>query len=93
MSVELFLEFVKKHELDIAPVKSERATTTAREAAKVHGVPVSNIVKSLVVCEASGEFVVYLCPGDKRLELSDGARMAMADEVIWTQKAVADNNR
>ena len=81
MSVSLFLGFVKKHRLDIAPVKSERATTTAKEAAEAHGVPVSSIVKSLLVREADGEFVLYLCPGDKRLELSEGARMANADEV------------
>ncbi len=81
MSVSLFLEFVKKHRLEIAPVKSERATTTAKEAAEAHGVPVSNIVKSLLVHEADGDFVIYLCPGDRRLELKDGARMATADEV------------
>jgi len=81
MSVPLFLEFVRKYKLDITPIRSERATTTAKEAAKVHGVPISNIVKSLLVREANGEFVVYLCPGDKRLELKEGARMATADEV------------
>lgn len=81
MSVELFQKFVGKWGIDIAPVKSERATTTAKEAAEAHGVPVSNIVKSLVVREANGDFTVYLCPGDKRLELSEGARMATADEV------------
>jgi len=77
----LFLEFVKKHKLNITPVKSKHATTTAKEAAKAHGVPVSNIVKSLVVKEANGSFTVYLCPGDKRLKLPQGARMATASEV------------
>ncbi len=81
MSVSLFLDFVKKHRLDITPVKAERATTTAKEAAEAHEVPVSNIVKSLLVREADGEFVLYLCPGDRRLELSEGAQMATADEV------------
>ncbi len=81
MSVELFLEFVEKRGLDITPVKSKQATTTAKEAAEAHEVPVSNIVKSLLVREASREFILYLCPGDKHLELSEGARMANADEV------------
>ncbi len=81
MSVALFLEFVKKHKLNITPVKSERATTTAKEAAEAHGVPVSNIVKSLLVREADGNFVIYLCPGDRRLDLKKGARMANAGEV------------
>lgn len=81
MSVALFLKLVKKHNLKIAPVKSERATTTAKEAAAAHGVPVSNIVKSLLVREADGSFMIYLCPGDRRLDLKEGARMATADEV------------
>ena len=81
MSVALFLTFVEKHKLDITPVKSKQATTTAKEAAEAHGVSVSNIVKSLLVRESNREFVLYLCPGDKRLELSEGARMAKADEV------------
>ncbi len=81
MSVSLFLEFIKKHKLNITPVKSEQATTTAQEAAAVHGVPVSNIVKSLVV-KKDNEFIVYLCPGDKRLNLEEiGGRMATPDEV------------
>ena len=81
MSVPLFLEFIKKHKLNITPVKSERFTATAQEAAAVRSVPVSNIVKSLVV-KKDGEFVVYLCPGDKKLNLQKiGGRMATASEV------------
>ncbi len=81
MSVLLFLDFVKKHNLDIAPVKSDQPTATAREAAKAHNVPTCNIVKSLLVREPDGEFTIYLCPGDRRLELKEGTRMAIADEV------------
>lgn len=81
MSVSLFLEFIKKHKLVITPVKSDKLTSTAQEAAEVHGVPVSNIVKSLVV-KKDDEFVVYLCPGDKKLDLKNiGGQMAVADEV------------
>lgn len=81
MSVSLFLKFVEEHNLGVTPVKSEQTTTTAKEAAEAHGVPVSNIVKSLLVREANGEFVLYLCPGDRQLKFKEGARMANADEV------------
>lgn len=88
MSVPLFLDFVKKHQLSISPVKALEATTTAEEAARVHEVPVSNIVKSLVV-KADDEFVVCLCPGDRKLDFKElsrrlgkkDVRMAGADEV------------
>ncbi len=72
---------MEEHQLDIVPIRAKKATTTAKEAAEAHGVPVSNIVKSLLVREADGEFVLHLCPGDRRLELKEGARMANADEV------------
>jgi len=68
MSVSLFENFVTVHNLDIELVESEERTRTAEDAAKVHVVPVSNIVKSLVV-RADDEYVVALCPGDKRLDL------------------------
>lgn len=84
MSVLLFLEFIKEHKLDITLVKSDKLTSTAQKAAKVHGVPVSNIVKSLVV-KKDGEFVVCLCPGDKKLNLEKiGGRMANANEAKET---------
>ena len=70
MAVSLFEKFVKENSLDIKVVGSNKSTKTAGEAARVHGVPVSNIVKSLVV-RADDEFVVCLCPGDKRLDLED----------------------
>lgn len=81
MSIKLFSEFVEKRGLDITLVKSNQTTTTAKQAAAAHKVPVSNIVKSLLVREANGEFVLYLCPGDRRLELPKGARMAKAAKV------------
>ena len=88
MPVYLFEKFVKEQGLDIEVVGSSESTRTAEEAARVHGVPVSNIVKSLVV-KAGDEYVVCLCPGDKRLDLEglrvrlgkESVRMAMADEV------------
>lgn len=88
MSVEVFEKFLAENNLPIQPVKSAKPTATAKEAAKVHGVPVSNIVKSLVV-KADSEFFVCLCPGDKRLDFEKlkkllgkkDVRMANADEV------------
>jgi len=88
MSIELFEEFLVKYNLDIKPIKAKEPTLTAKEAADVHGVPVSNIVKSLLV-KADSEFFLCLCPGDKRLDFQylreklgkKELRMANADEV------------
>ncbi len=88
MSVKLFKKFLKEHNLDIKLVKSERSTLTAKEAAEVHGVSVSNIVKSLVI-KADSDFFICLCPGDKRLSFGylkrklgkKEIRMATADEI------------
>jgi len=88
MPVELFEKFIKENNLDIKTIKSEQATTTAQQAADAHNVPVSNIVKSLVV-KADNEFFIVLCPGNKRLDFQElknmlgkkDVRMANADEV------------
>jgi len=90
VSVPLFLEFVRKHNLDITPEKSAELTTTAAEAAKVHGVPVSNIVKSLVV-KADGEFLIYLCPVDKKLDFKElSRRLGKKDVRMGTPDEVRD---
>lgn len=73
MSVALFSRFIREHHLEIKPVKSAKSTTTAKEAAEVHGVPAPNIIKSLVV-KAGEEFLICLCPGDRRLNLEKLAR-------------------
>lgn len=88
MSVELFKKFLKENNLDIELTRTERPTLTAEQSAKVHGVPVCNIIKSLVV-RADLDFFVCLCPGDKRLDLDnlrrklgkEEGRMATPDEV------------
>ncbi len=90
MSTKLFNNYINQHNLDITPVQSKQATKTAEEAAEVHGVPVSNIVKSLVV-KVGEKFVIVLCPGDKRVDFEQlkeilnkrdtQARMATPDEV------------
>ena len=88
MPVELFEKFIRENNLDIKPIKSEQATTTAQQAAEAHNVPVSNIVKSLVV-KADNEFLIILCPGNQKLDFQklktklgvQEIRMANADEV------------
>lgn len=88
MSVELFEKFLKENKLKIKPVRSEIATLTAEQSAKVHGVPTCNIIKSLLI-KADSEFFICLCPGDKKIDFKDlktrldkrEARMATPDEV------------
>jgi prolyl-tRNA editing enzyme YbaK/EbsC (Cys-tRNA(Pro) deacylase) len=80
MAVSQFRQFVQDNNLDIEIIESEEQTHTAQAAADVHGVPVSNIVKSLLVKTENG-FEIFLTPGDRRLELPDNSRMANADEV------------
>jgi len=80
MPVELFEKFIKENNLDIKPVKSDVLTTTAQEAANVHKVPVSNIVKSLVI-KADDEFFIVLCPGDKRLDFQELKKMLNKNEI------------
>ncbi len=88
MAIEVFSKFVKDNDLDIKILVSQESTHTAQEAGSVHGVPVSNIVKSLLV-KVNNDFKVFLVPGDKRLDLeglkktfvTDDIRMANADEV------------
>ena len=88
MSVSLFKQFIRDNRLEVNLVKSSESTVTAEEAAKVHGVPISNIVKSLLV-KAGDEFLIYLCPGDRKLDFEEisqrlgkkDVRMANADEV------------
>jgi len=88
MSVRLFKKFLKEHSLDIELVKAQTPTLTAEQSAQVHGVPVCNIIKSLLI-KGDLEFFLCLCPGDKRLDFDDlkeklgkrEIRMAKPDEV------------
>lgn len=67
---------------------SDEPTKTAQQAADVHGVPVSAIVKSILL-KSDDEFVLFLVPGDKRIDLEIAAqklsarniRMATPEEV------------
>lgn len=89
MAVETFKKYIEDNGVvNIEVLISDEATHTAQQAADVHGVPVSNIVKSLLTCGAGG-FYLILVPGDKRLDLDiwkakldeSELRMANADEV------------
>lgn len=88
MSTKTFKQYLVDYGIDdIEIIESDQSTHTAEEAATVHGVPVSNIVKSLVVTDDIEHFM-FLVPGDKQLnldkaseEIEDEARMAIADEI------------
>ncbi len=70
MATKVFNSYLNQNNLDIKPVQSDQVTKTAEEAAQVHGVPVSNIVKSLVV-KVGEEFVIVLCPGDRKVDFTE----------------------
>jgi prolyl-tRNA editing enzyme YbaK/EbsC (Cys-tRNA(Pro) deacylase) len=88
MAVRDFKAFLETNNLDLEIIETDDATKTAAEAAEVHGVPVSNIVKSLLV-KVDRSFKLFLTPGDRLLDLekikndfkADEVRMANADEV------------
>lgn len=79
--MNLFEEYILKNNLDIQLIETEEPTRTALEAATTHKVPISNIVKSLLV-KKDNTFELYLVPGDMRLDLEEiGGVMANAEEV------------
>lgn len=79
--MNLFEEYIQKNNIDIQLIETEEPTRTALEAATTHNVPISNIVKSLLV-KKDIIFELYLVPGDKRLDLEGiGGVMANAQEV------------
>lgn len=80
MAISQFEGYIKENNIDVEIIVTHSPTHTAQDAADVHGVPVSNIVKSLLV-KVKDTFELYLTPGDRRLDIPDGAEMANADEV------------
>lgn len=88
MAISQFKAFIQENNLDIEVLETKDATRTASEAAQAHGVPVSNIVKSLLV-KVGDEYVLFLTPGDRRLDLDkiskdfsiESVTMASPDEV------------
>lgn len=86
----MFRDYVEKLGLPIEIVDSEDQTThTAANAAKAHGVPVSNIIKSLLFKHKDADqFIMALVPGDRRMNMDrlseyvgGKIRMATPDEV------------
>lgn len=80
MSVEYFKKQLRNKGISLEIILSKEDTHTAIQAAEVHKVPVSNIVKSLLV-KNDEYYEIHLVPGDKRLELKKNTRMANAEEV------------
>lgn len=88
MAHSRFQEFLAESNLNIDIIVTQEPTKTAIQASTTHGVPVSNIVKSLLV-KVGDEFHLFLVPGDRRLDLEglkarfnqENIRMADANEV------------
>jgi prolyl-tRNA editing enzyme YbaK/EbsC (Cys-tRNA(Pro) deacylase) len=75
---------LRERGLDVQVRELAESTRTAAEAAAAVGVETGQIVKSLVFTSATGEPVLVLCAGDRRVDtdaLGDGVRTATADEV------------
>lgn len=87
MAVDQFKDYLNAHNIkDIDVLTADRSTHTAQEAADFHNVPVSNIVKSILVTDVSN-FIMLLVPGDVRIDfeklngiLAGDYRMSTADE-------------
>lgn len=80
-TMNLFEKYIKEKNIDIKLIQTDETTKTAQDAANTHNVPVSNIVKSLLV-KIDDHFEIHLVPGDRRLDLERiGGRMATAEEV------------
>lgn len=68
MAADQFKDYLKAHKIeDIEVLNADRSTHTAREAADFHNVPVSNIVKSILVTDDKN-FIMVLVPGDVRID-------------------------
>ncbi|MBI2356493.1 YbaK/EbsC family protein [Candidatus Dojkabacteria bacterium] len=88
MAYSTFQKYIKDNGIDLEIIVTDEPTKTAEQASQVHGVPVSNIVKSLLV-NVEGVFKLFLVPGDRRLDFEEikrrfnakDVRMANADEV------------
>lgn len=88
MAVDTFKKYLKENNIEVEVIETSEPTKTAVDAAKVHGVPVCNIVKSLLL-KVDDNFKLFLVPGDRRLDIENlktkfntsNIRMANADEV------------
>jgi prolyl-tRNA editing enzyme YbaK/EbsC (Cys-tRNA(Pro) deacylase) len=80
MSVETFKKYLNDNQIKIEITTHNQTARTSQDAAKANGVGIEDIVKSLLVKEKD-EFVLYLVPGNKKLNLYSEMRMATADEV------------
>jgi Cys-tRNA(Pro) deacylase len=80
---------IERERLDVTLVSAEGAAHTAQEAARLLGVPVADIVKTLVLTDGK-RFVAAIVPGDRRVDRVRVAahagtgklRFANADEVL-----------
>lgn len=80
MAVVTFEAFCAQSNLDIKILETPESTRTAAEAAEVHGVSVAAIVKSILT-KIDDKFVLFLVPGDKRLDFEKIKGLMNAQEV------------
>jgi len=81
---------VERDRIALEIVSQAQEAHTAEAAARILGVPVSDIVKTLVLTDGTGQWVAAIVPGDRRVDrarvaTSVGAkrlRFASADEVL-----------
>jgi prolyl-tRNA editing enzyme YbaK/EbsC (Cys-tRNA(Pro) deacylase) len=83
----MFLDYLEKNELKFEIIEAKDSTHTAQEAADYCGCKLASIVKSLLLVNKDG-FLLFLVPGDKRLEIDklkvlygNDLRMSTAEEV------------
>jgi len=87
---EALREAIVREGIAVEVVSHDEAAPTAEAAARILGVPVSDIVKTLVLTDGAGSWVAAVVPGDRRVDRSKvtalvGARklrFASADEVL-----------
>jgi len=92
---------IARNGICVGVVSQSEAAHTAEAAARILGVPVSDIVKTLVLTDGAGRWVAAIVPGDRRLDRAKLAalvgarklRFASGDEVLehtgWPPGGVA----
>jgi Cys-tRNA(Pro) deacylase len=86
---EHLAEFIARNRIDVEVVNTEEAAATAGDVARILGVHVSDIVKTMVLTDGA-RYVASIVPGDKRLDRkkvaraigSGSLRFASAREVV-----------
>jgi Ala-tRNA(Pro) deacylase len=68
------IEILKKHNLDYKVLEHEKVIS-AQDAAKVRGTNINEAAKAIVLQAKTGEIVMCVVPGDKRIDLNKLKKM------------------